>query len=124
MANLEPLLAAASVTASVKNITGDLTSAAKAGGYGAFVQSISGTTPQVRDLGNGRALIVHTEVQKVQMQKWLDEQLHATFFSVGEPPMVSYDIGPIFKPWAIKYATPLLVGTFVLGFMASKYWIK
>lgn len=124
MSDLSQFLQPLAVGSRVQNITGDLSSAAAAGGYSAWVQSVTGQTPAVQDIGDGRASIVLTQQQNIAMQKWLDKQVGSIFQPPAQKPVVEYNIGAYMTPWAMKYLIPAGIGLFTLGWIAAYYLQK
>lgn len=123
MSALDPYIGALAVTATVKDITGSLPDAAVAGGFTAWIESITGSSPQVRAV-NGQAKIFLTQPQIAAMQQWLDNQVKKGLTAPKEPPKVVYELGPVFGPWALKYALPAGVVLFIAGFIACYLWGK
>lgn len=56
--------------------------------------------------------------QQDAMSEWLDSQVHRALFVKGDPPSVEVALGPVFKPWAMKYAIPAFVGAVATGWIA------
>jgi len=103
----------------VQSITKDAGASAAAAGYGAFVSSIVGSAPAVKDLGNNRAKLVLSPAQNAAMQKWLDSQVRG-MVSVGqEPPVVDLSMGDYLTPWSLKYMLPALIGAFLAGWLTN-----
>ena len=122
MADLSTFLPSLTVGASVQNATGDLGAAAAAGGYAAWVQSVTGAAPSVRALPDGRAQLSLTPAQNQAMQGFLDRQVASIFQPSAEKPTVDYQLGKFMTPWAMKYMIPAGVGLFVLGWVAAYYF--
>lgn len=107
-------------------ITGRTGDAVKAGGYAAWINSVTGTPPKVIKIeGEKRARLVLDKGQVRQMQQYLDNQVGGLLAKKdGPPPSVEFELGPVLKPWAMKYALPLGVGLFLTGWVAAWYLTK
>lgn len=114
--DLSSLLDTGSVGVQVRSITGDDGASMASAGYTAFVQSVIGSAPAVRDLGNRRAKLVLNGDQNRAMQGWLDTQVRGVL-SPGQPPIVDLSIGDYLTPWTLKYSAPALIGAFVAGWL-------
>lgn len=117
MANVEPYLRAAAIGLDAADVTGDPKSAFKAGGSAAWIQSVTGSPPKTKALPGGRFRLYLTTKQKEAMGQWLDSQIHSAIFAKGAPPKVEVELGPVFKPWAMKYVIPAFIGAAVIGWM-------
>lgn len=120
MANIDKYLSAISVGGQVTAITDNLSDSFKSGAYAAFVQSITGEVPRVVKIDDKRAKIILTESQNKIMQKWFENQIIKGFTKAETPPSVVYEIGPVFKPLALKYTIPFGIGLLITGFALGK----
>jgi len=116
MANtLEMFSESTAVGLAARNITGIEKDIFVAGGYAAWVKAVTGTVPQVTNV-NGRAVLVMNPTQIKQFQKWIE--------GLGKPgrtpPSVSLELGPVFKPIALKYAAILLAAGLAGGYLLGK----
>jgi len=110
------------VSGQVYNITNNKNDAAVAAGYSAWIKSITGSDVTVSQKDSNRAALLLTEPQVKQMQQWTEDNI-STILKPGKvPPTLEIDLGPVFKPVAIKYLLPALIGVFALGFI-SHYFI-
>lgn len=118
--DLQTYLGPIAVGGEAYQITGNMTAGAQVAGYAAWIQSVVGSLPDVvRIEGEDRARVILTETQIAAMQEWLDRQAMKAFAAPGEAPLVQYELGPVFQPWAIKRAVPLVVGLFLLGLVGG-----
>ena len=101
----------------IYNITGKPADAGLGAGYGAWVESVTGSLPSVKKLGDKQAQINLSPTQVKQMQGWLDTQVSSALTPGKPKPSLQINFGPVVKPWAIKYGAPALVGVFVLGWL-------
>jgi hypothetical protein len=130
MADVIDYLSSLAVGTSVTNLTGVPADGITAGGYSAFVQSVTGKPPaivQLRDkagLPVKRAKLVLTKEQAVLMQKWLDKQTGIALSKPKVPPTLEIDLGPVMVPWALKYAVPMIVLFTVAGWVARWYLVR
>jgi hypothetical protein len=109
-------IASGAVTAiTVQTITGDINEAGIAAAYGAWISSITGTTPQVYNMGNGQTKIVFDENEKAALTAWLDSNLHGLMSASAIPDKVDYGLDAVMVPWALKYTVPIIVGAFIAG---------
>lgn len=118
MAAIEPYIKAAAIGWDAADITGSPKSAFKAGGAAAWIHSVTGRPPFLKSLPGGRVKLYLSPEQQEKMTEWLDSQVHRAIFVKGAPPDVEVELGPVFKPWAMKYAIPAFVGAAVFGWMA------
>lgn len=121
MADLAPYIQAALVGASAVAITGYGEDALTAGGYAAWVQAVTGSVPAVTRTDDNRCRLVMSQSQVLAMQQWLDQQVGKALGPQGAPPRVQMDVGPVFGPWAAKFAIPAGLGVFALGWLA--HWV-
>jgi hypothetical protein len=123
MTDLSAILNTAGIATATQAITGDAGSSATAAGYSAWVTSITGRPPTVVNLGNGTAQLTLDEEQQLSMRQWFSAQVGG-LLSKGEPDKLDIGIGPVIGPWALQYATPLIIGAVVLGWMAHWFTTK
>jgi hypothetical protein len=115
-------LDSAAIAGRVISITGKPGDGLSAGGYAAWIESITGSPPQVIDNRNGTVKIVLSQSQILSMRQWLDSQVKsAVSLKTGPAPSVQVELGPVLTPWAFQYAMPLMIGTFTLGWLA--HWL-
>jgi len=115
-------IAAAAITGRVNEITGNLQSGAVAGAYSAWINAITGDTPEIRNQ-NGQAVMLYSPEQVKKIQKWLDAQAKTAIIrkpGAGRPD-VNYNLGPVLGPWATRRGIPLAAGLFLLGMGAM--WV-
>lgn len=124
MPALEKFLTAASIGTEVGQITGVPGDIATAGGYAAWVESVTGKPPLIERLDNKRARIYLDDEQIKSMRKWLDSMVAGALQKKEEQPRVHYDIGPVLTPWAIRTGLPIGVGLFVAGWIVHWYFAK
>lgn len=126
MPDLTPYIAAGMAGIEAAEITGKSGDAVKAGGYSAWINAVTGKPPKVVKIpGEKRARLVLDEQQIRNMQHWLDRQVGGLLAKKEGPPgSLEYELGPVFKPWAIKYALPLGAGLFLAGWVAAWYFTK
>jgi len=86
-----------------------------AGAWGAFINSITGSYPEIVDNGDKTVTIVFSESQAKQMRSWLDDQIYAK-----TKPSVSVALGPVLTPWALKYIVPAAVVLLLIGFAGGR----
>jgi len=122
MADITQFMSALTVGAVVQNVTGDLLSAASAGGYAAWVQSITGEVPSVTRMADGRVALSLSGEQNYAMQKWLDAQVSGAFKPAAQKPKVDFQMGAFLTPWAMKFFIPAGIGLFVAGWLAAYYF--
>lgn len=121
MPDLTPYVNAAAFGTSVARITGVTVDGVVSAGFAAWIQSITNETPQVIALPDNRAKIALTQSQTVKMRDWLDSQVRSALTPKDKRPTVEYDLGPVFGPWALKYALPVGISLFLAGWILSWY---
>ena len=104
----------------VADLTGKTSDGLTAGGYSAFVNSITGEPPAVVQMPNRRASLVLTNRQKIVMQKWLDTQLSSAFAKPKDQTL-DIELNPVLVPWALKYVIPTALLFVVIGWVAHWY---
>lgn len=100
-------------------ITGDAKAGAHAAGIAAFIQSVTGSSPEVIRLDGDRVLLATTAEQKRKMQTFMDAQV-AKGLTSKEQPKVTTDLSQAFTPWISKYAVPAALGLFLAGYLTSR----
>jgi hypothetical protein len=120
MADITPYLRSAAVGTKVASRTGSAADGFKAGGYAAFVDSVTGSAPSVVDRPDGGVSIVQTPTQNKILGNWAENQLLDSFFKRKPAGKVSYGIGPAFTPVAVKYAIPVTAVIFAAGFIMGR----
>jgi hypothetical protein len=124
MADLADYLPAISIGTQVSGITGKSADGLTAGGYSAFITSITGRPPTVVPLPNSRAQIVLDRAQIVAFQKYLDRELGIGMRLLGKPSTLDIDVRPAVIPWALKYVIPATILIFAGGWIAHWYMSK
>ena len=79
MADVTPYLRSVAVGTKVASRTGNAGDGFKAGGYAAFVDSVTGSSPQVVDRPDGGIALVQTEGQNKLLGNWAENQLLDSF---------------------------------------------
>lgn len=123
MANIDSYLSAFAVGSNVAGITGNAGDGFKAGGYSAFIESITGAPAMVENLEGGRVKLYLNDNQIIAMQKWLDNQVGSAL-QKKEPGRVQYDLGAVLKPWAFKYTIPAGISLFLAGWLLHWYMMR
>jgi len=103
----------ATVAAQSYDITGNKLDLARAGGYAAFVKSVTGKPPYIRNVG-GRVVLYLDAGQAKVLEEWIVSLSKGK----GAPPSVTLDIGPALKPAIMRMAIPYIIGVFLLGYGA------
>ena len=124
MAELNKYLDAAGFGLAVNSIVGNTVESAKATGYGAWVDSLTGTYPKIVSMGNGRAKILLTEQQIVIMRKWVDSQITSFLKKPDTTGPVSYELNAIIMPTMLKYTVPIAAFTLIVGWLLHYYMGK
>ncbi len=115
MTDLSSYLGPVTVASSVYSETDSLEAGAQAGGYSAWIQSITGDLPHVVPIeGTNRVKLVLSPEQIRSMHEWLD-----SLMKPGEPSLVEYELGPVFEPWVLGKAIPVGVVVFIGGVIAG-----
>lgn len=109
----------------VKSHTGNAIDAAYAGGANTWVQSITGQ-PMSLSIEGDVAYLRLNEAQIKQMQSWLDQTIIRPPTSTRNSAGKTYhiELGPVFKPWAMKYAIPVLAIALITGIGIGKFVLK
>jgi hypothetical protein len=122
MTDYLPAIAIGTQVSSMTNIPAD---GVTAGGYSAFVLSLTGAPPSVQQLPNGRARLLLSPAQATLMGKWLDKQVGIASKILTTPASLDIDMSPVIIPFVMKYAIPAAVIFLTLGWIAhSKYGKK
>jgi len=111
MSTMSRVLGAGAVGTSVYSITNEGEDAAAAAGYAAWVESITGSLPDVRDLGGGRAGVYLSESQAMAMRAWLEGKLQRSIVGTAAPSTLDIEFSPVVKPIMLKYL--LVFGTLI-----------
>ena len=121
MADLGPYLRSAAFGTEVASKTGNFGDGVVSGGYAAFIDSITGESPQVvaRKDGSGYD-IMQTEAQNRTIANWVETQMLDSIFHRKPAGKVSYVIGPAFTPVAVKYAIPVTAVIFAAGLLVGR----
>lgn len=120
MPDLTPYIRSASIGTEVAKKTGNTSDGLKAGGYAAFVDSVTGSSPKVIEREDGGVALVQTETQNKILGNWAENQLLDSFLKRKPAGKVSYNIGPAFTPVAVKYAVPVTAGIFAAGLILGR----
>ncbi len=121
MANLSPYIRSAAIGTEVAKITGDTGSGVLAGGYAAFVDSITGAPPKIVERPDGSGVdLVQSDNQNRMLGNWAEVQVLDSIFNRKPAGKVSYAIGPAFIPVAVKYAIPVTAVLFTAGFLVGR----
>lgn len=120
MANIMPYIEAGSVGTTVAKQTGDAGAGVVAGGYAAWINSLTGDVPKVVNKGDNRVALVQTPEQNRLIGAWAETQILDSVFSRKPAGKVSYEIGPAFTPVAVKYAIPVAATLFVAGLLVGR----
>jgi len=120
MADFIAYIEAGSVGTKVAKQTGDPGAGVVAGGYAAFVNSITGDVPQVVNRPGGAVALVQTKQQNQMLGNWAETQMLDSIFNRKPAGKVSYEIGPAFTPVAVKYAVPVTAAIFVAGLLVGR----
>ena len=112
--DITEVLSTGGVAAKVIGITGDTAAAASAAGWSAWILSISGRAPTVRELPDKRVSIELDQEQTKALRRYLDTQVHSAINDPAKGP-VELNLGKSIGPWAMQYAVPLLLVAFVAG---------
>lgn len=121
MAQLLDYVPSITLGSNVAGLTGKADDGFTAGGFAAFMLSISGENPTVVNLGNKRAQLVLSRRQVVALQSFLDKELTSVLASTKKKPSLDIALGPALVPWVLKFAVPAAVVLFVGGWMAHRY---
>jgi len=106
----------------VYQITGSGADAATAAGYGAFVESITGTQPKIVRTEDGRARVVLSEKQASLMRGWLEEKFQKSILPSREPPpSLEIEFSPVVKPIALKYIIVFSALFFMTGWLTRGF---
>lgn len=119
MPDITPYLSALATGSVVRDITGNSQDGFTAGAYGAFIESVTGKQPEVVEQ-DGKAVMVLDSMQIEAFQSWLDRQVLSAL-ERKEPGRVIYELGPVFKPWAVKRALPVGIGLFLSGALITYF---
>lgn len=103
----------------VAGITGRPSDGVIAGGYSAWIDSITGSEPKIQQLPGGKVKLLLTDRQILQMRKWFDKQLWSSFKPKEKQPSLQIEFNPVFVPWALKYGIPLIVSAYILGWVSK-----
>lgn len=120
MADITPYLRSTAIGTKVARRTDDPGAGFKAGGYAAFVDSITGRSPEIVDRPDGGIALVQTHEQNRQLGKWAENQLLDSLLNRKPAGKVSYEIGPAFTPVAVKYAVPVTAVVFAAGLVVGR----
>lgn len=119
MADITPYLRSAALGTQVADKVGNVGDGLRAGGYAAFVDSITGASPTIVDREGGVTL-VQTQAQNKILGNWVENQILDSFLHRKPAGKVSYEIGPAFTPVAVKYAVPVTAVIFAAGLIVGR----
>lgn len=119
--NVLDFIGSASIGTQAYDITKSTTDSFTAGGFAAFVQSVTGEIPFIYDLGNKKARIVLSKNQVVKMQKYLDTQLGKALNFKMPASNLDIALNPVVIPWALKYIIPASLLLILTGWVAHWY---
>lgn len=111
---------AGTVGTQVAKQTGDAGAGVVAGGYAAWINSLTGSVPQVVNRPDGGVTIMQTQQQNKMISNWAETQLLDSLFKRKPAGKVTYAIGPAFTPVAVKYAIPVTAVLFTAGFLVGR----
>lgn len=121
MADLSPYIRSAAFGTEVAGKTGNFGDAVISGGYAAFIDSITGESPQIVARKDGSGFdVVQTEAQNRMIANWVETQTLDSIFHRKPAGKVSYVIGPAFTPVAVKYAIPVTAIIFTVGLLVGR----
>jgi len=120
MSSLDNIISAGGIAGGVYAITGQTQDAAAAAGYGAWVQSVSGTFPNVVKTGDRQATITLTPNQVSMMREWLDDQIVSSVRPSKTDASLRVEFGPVLKPLAVKYVVFVLAAGFLAGWFSHR----
>lgn len=119
---ISSILSAGAVGTEVYGITDKGADAAAAAGYAAWVESITGTLPYVRNLGGGRAAVYLTESQAALMRAWMESKIQKSMLPrTGPPPTLEIEFSSVIKPIAIKYIAVFSALFFLTGWLTRGF---
>lgn len=121
MADIGPYLRSAAFGTEVTGKTGNVGDGVIAGGYAAFIDSITGDSPQLVTRKDGSGYdVVQTDTQNKMIANWVEAQTLDSIFHRKPAGKVSYVIGPAFTPVAVKYAIPVTAVIFTVGLLVGR----
>jgi len=120
MADLIDFIPSITIGTRIAGMTKKNADGVTASGYSAFVTAITGENPTIVDLGNNKARLILTKNQVDLMQRWLDRQTGIAL-KKKEPSSLEIDLKPVFIPWALKYAVPVVILFFLAGWLGHYY---
>ena len=118
--SLASYLEAGGVGTQVAKRTGDAGAGVVAGGYAAWISSLTGEVPQVVNRPDGGVSLVQTPAQNKMIGDWAEVQMLDSIFKRKPVGKVSYEIGPAFTPVAVKYAIPVTAVIFAAGLLVGR----
>jgi hypothetical protein len=124
MAELTDYLPALSIGTKVSEITGNGIDGLTAGGYTAFITSITGRPPYVQTLANKRARLLLDSQQNTKFQQYLDRELGIGMLMLKKKQSLDIDVRAAVIPWALKYIVPATALIFISGWVAHWYASK
>lgn len=123
MSDMSLYLQATSIGTQVGRAVGNAQDGLRAGGYSAFVNSITGAPPTVVTHSDGRVSLVQSPAQNKTIGKWAEDSLLDSFLKRKPAGKVSYEIGPAFKPVVVKYAVPVTAVIFAAGIIVGRKFL-
>ena len=116
MSKVSSVLSSVAIASLVSDITGSQADAARAAGYSAFVESVTGSVPKIHNIGSKRVSIVLNSTQRQSLGKWLDKQLVSSLVHSDKKSIVQYNLGAVLTPWSMKYLIPSAIVIFAIGY--------
>jgi hypothetical protein len=121
MGNALDYLPAIAMGTKAAEITGVTADGFTATGYASLVQSITGAPPVLVPLPNRKARILLNPKQAFLMKQWLEKQVAAGVKLAKAPSNLELDTGPFIIPVVLKYAVPVGIVVFALGWLAGNF---
>ena len=119
MADIGDYIQALTMGTNATEITGKAADGFVAGGFAAFIQSITGKLPTLVTLPDKKAKIILDEKQTQIMRKWLDTQM---WTAIKKPEQsLTLEMNPVVVPWALKYLIPVALAFVVVGWVGHYY---
>lgn len=117
MANITDM---SSLAVRTSAITGSFQDGASAAGYGAWVNAVTGSYPDVINKGNGKAIVVLSPKQAAKMNTWIDRRIRSSIIPTPQKSnSLSIQFSPAIMPTALKYGliagSIFFAGGYILG---------
>lgn len=114
-------LPALAIGTKVNQITGVPADGFAASGYASLVQSITGRSPTLVPLGGKKVRILLDAQQVAIMKKWLEQRVAAGIKIAKAPSDLDIAAGPFVMPVILKYAVPVGLAVFAIGWFAHSF---